>query len=91
MFDSYGDGELTDRLRAVWKDTRQDLDALVAAVPDEAVERYAVAGTPDEVRVRLSAVEAHVDHLILGGAWYRVPQQRLAENLWAILETFATS
>ena len=90
VFDSYGDGELTDRLRAVWKDSRRDLDALVAAVPDEAVERYAVAGTPDEVRDRLTAIEAHVDHLILGGAWYRVPAQRLAENLWAILETFGT-
>jgi hypothetical protein len=32
-----------------------------------------------------------VDHLILGGAWYKVPPQRLAENLWAILETFGTS
>ncbi len=91
VFDSYGDGELTDQLRAVWKDTRQDLDALVAAVPDEAVERYAVAGTPDEVKDKLAVYDAHVDHLILGGAWYRVPPQRLAENLWAILETFATS
>ena len=89
VFDSYGDGELTDRLRAVWKETGQDLDALVAAVPDEAVDRYAVAGTPDEVKDKLAVYDAHVDHLILGGAWYRVPPQRLAENLWAILETFA--
>jgi len=90
VFDSYGDGELTDRLRAVWKESRQDIDAMVAAVPDEAVERYAVAGTPDEVRDRLSRIEDHVDHLILGGAWYRVPPQRMVENLWAILETFGT-
>jgi alkanesulfonate monooxygenase SsuD/methylene tetrahydromethanopterin reductase-like flavin-dependent oxidoreductase (luciferase family) len=91
VFASYGDEELTSRLRQVWKDTGQDLDALVAAVPDEAVERYAVAGTPDEVPDRLAAIEQHVDHLILGGAWYKVPPQRLAENLWAILETFGTS
>jgi len=90
VFASYGDEALTDRLRQVWQDTDRDLDALVAAVPDEAVERYAVAGTPDEVRDRLAAIERHVDHVILGGAWYRVPQQRLAENLWAILETFGT-
>jgi probable F420-dependent oxidoreductase len=90
VFASYGDEELTSQLRDVWKRTGQDLDALVAAVPDEAVERYAVAGTPDEVRDRLPAIEQQVDHLILGGAWYRVPIERLAENLWAILETFGT-
>jgi probable F420-dependent oxidoreductase len=91
VFASYGDEELTGRLRQVWKDTGQDLDALVAAVPDEAVERYAVAGTPDEVTDKLADIERHVDHLILGGAWYKVPPQRLAENLWAILETFGTA
>jgi probable F420-dependent oxidoreductase len=91
VFDSYGDGELTGQLRAVWKDTGQDIDALVAAVPDEAVERYAVAGTPDEVRDRLDPLAQHVDHLILGGAWYRVRPERMAENLWAILQTFGTT
>jgi probable F420-dependent oxidoreductase len=91
VFDSYGDGQLTDQLRAVWKDTGQDIDAMVAAVPDEAVERYAIAGTPDEVRDRIGAIEAHVDHLVLGGAWYKVRPERMAENLWAILETFGTS
>jgi probable F420-dependent oxidoreductase len=91
VFASYGDEALTSQLRQVWKDTGQDLDALVAAVPDEAVDRYAVAGTPDEVKDKLAEIERHVDHLILGGAWYKVPPPRLAENLWAILETFGTS
>jgi probable F420-dependent oxidoreductase len=90
VFASYGDEALTGRLRDVWATTRQDLDALVAAVPDEAVERYAIAGTPDEVKDRLAAYERHVDHLILGGAWYKVPMSRMGENLWAILETFGT-
>ena len=90
VFDSYGDGELTDRLREVFKRTGRDLDAMVAAVPDQAVERYAVAGTPDEARDRLAAIERHVDHVVLGGAWYGVGRERLAENLWAILETFGT-
>ena len=91
VFASYGDEALTGQLRDVWKRTGQDLDALVAAVPDEAVERYAIAGTPDEVRDRLPEIERHVDHLILGGAWYKVPMARMAENMWAILETFASS
>ena len=88
VFASYGDEALTGVLRDVFKRTDRDLDAMVAAVPDEAVERYAVAGTPDEVRDRLPDIARHVDHLLLGGAWYRVPPARMAENLWAILETF---
>jgi probable F420-dependent oxidoreductase len=88
VFASHGDEALMERLRATWSSTGQDLDAMVAAVPDEAVERYAVAGTPDEVRERLGLLGRHVDHLILGGAWYRVPMARMAENLVAILETF---
>ncbi len=91
VFASYGDEELTDQLRRVFKETDRDIDAMVDAVPDEAVERYAVAGTPDEVRDRITAIEEQVDHLILGGAWYKVPTQRMAENLWAILETFGTA
>ena len=91
VFASYDDEELTGRLRQVWKDSSRDIDALVAAVPDEAVERYAVAGTPAEVRDRLGGIEQHVNHLILGGAWYGVAPQRQVENLWAILETFGTN
>ena len=90
VFASYGDEELTGQLRAVFKQDPANVDALVAAVPDEAVDRYAVAGTPDEARDKLAALEKHVDHIILGGAWYRVPTERLAENLWAILETFGS-
>ncbi len=90
VFASYGDEELTGELRDVWKRTGQDLDAMVDAVPDEAVARYAVAGTPAEVRDQLGAIEQHVDHLILGGAWYKVRPERMAENLWAILETFGS-
>ncbi len=88
VFASYGDEHLTDSLRRVWKETGQDLDAMVAAVPDEAVERYAIAGTPDEVKDRIEDYAALVDHLVLGGAWYKVAPQRMVENLWAILQTF---
>lgn len=91
VFASHGDEWLTDHLRSVWKETGRDYDALVAAVPDEAVERYAVAGTPDEARDRLGDLERHVDHVILGGAWYGVSGGRIAENLMAILETFGPS
>ncbi|MCC5949854.1 MAG: LLM class flavin-dependent oxidoreductase [Nitriliruptoraceae bacterium] len=100
VFDSYDDGELTDQLRVVFKRDPADIDALVAAVPDEAVERYAIAGTPEDVKDRMADFEATVradgsgvgvGHLILGGAWYRVRPERMAENLWAILQTFGTT
>lgn len=89
VFESYGDEELAATLNQVLKSSRKDPDAMVAAVPDEAVARYAVAGAPDEVRDQLAEIAAHVDHLILGGAWFKVPPARMAENLFAILETFA--
>ena len=90
VFASYGDEALTAELNHVLKASRKDPDAMVAAVPDEAVERYAVAGTPDEVRDRMASLSGKVDHLILGGAWFKVPMSRMAENLFAILETFGT-
>lgn len=91
VFASYGDESLTDTLNAVLKSSGKDPEAMIAAVPDKAVERYAVAGTPDEVKDRLADIAQHVDHLILGGAWFKVSKPRLAENLWATLETFAST
>jgi probable F420-dependent oxidoreductase len=90
VFASYGDEQLTSDLRKAWKaDDRYG--ALVETVPDEAVERYAVAGTPDEVRDKLDEYEDLVDNLVLGGAWYQVPMERLAENVWLIMRTFGES
>lgn len=90
VFDSCGDGALGERLRQLWRRGRPSLPALVAAVPDEAVDRYAIAGSPDEVKGRLDQMATHVDHVILSGAWYGVDSGRAAENLDAIVETFGT-
>jgi len=88
VFAAHGDEHLMETYRDVFISSGKDPDAMAAAVSDEVIDRYAVAGTPDEVRDRVAEYAAHLDHLILGGAWYRVPPQRMAENLWAILETF---
>jgi alkanesulfonate monooxygenase SsuD/methylene tetrahydromethanopterin reductase-like flavin-dependent oxidoreductase (luciferase family) len=88
VFDASGGGDLTAEMRAAW-DAR-DLETLVGAVPDRAVERYAIAGTPDEVVERLPAFRERVDHLVLQPAWHGVPPPRIAENLGAILETFGS-
>lgn len=89
VFAANGEAYLTEELGRVFANTGGDPQALAAAVPDDVLERYAIAGTPDEVRHRLDEVAGLVDHLILGGAWYRVPPARIAENLQAIVETFA--
>jgi alkanesulfonate monooxygenase SsuD/methylene tetrahydromethanopterin reductase-like flavin-dependent oxidoreductase (luciferase family) len=88
VFAAHGEASLTDDLGRVFADSGGDPDALAAAVPDQVVDRYAIAGTPDEVRDRLTPFAPLVDHLILGGAWYRVPAARMAENTAAIIETF---
>jgi probable F420-dependent oxidoreductase len=91
VFAAHGDEHLMDEFRRVFVSSGRDAQAMAAAVSDEVIDRYAIAGTPDEVRDRVAELDAHVDHLILGGAWYGVSQQRMAENLWAILETFDRS
>ena len=90
VFASCGDEVLTDVLRDTWKRSRQDPDALIEVIPDEAVERYAVAGTPDEVRDRLAEVGEHADEVMLGSVWWRIDPARMAENNAAIIETFAS-
>ena len=90
VFESYGDGALMDELRTVFKQSGGDAAAMAAAVPEEAVDRYAVAGTPDEVVDMLPAIADQVDHLVLGGAWYKVGPERMAENLFAVMETFGS-
>ena len=89
VFAASGEAYLTEELGRVFAESGGDPDALADAVPDAVLDRYAIAGTPDEVRDRLDDIGGLVDHLILGGAWYRVPTARMAENLDAILETFA--
>ena len=60
---------------------RRDLEAATRLVPDEAVEAFAVGGTPDQCRERLASyVDAGIEEpvlCILGGP----EEQRLALSL----------
>ena len=49
-----------ERIRRRFAETRADWDAVSAEVPDEMVDAMTLAGTPDEVRDRLAAVEARL-------------------------------
>ena len=86
VFESYGDEHLLDTLRTVFKRDRTDVEALRAAVPEEAVDRYAVAGTPAEVRDRLRELEPLADHVVIGGPWYRMHDEELLETTGATLD-----
>lgn len=88
VFESYGDEHLTDQLRNQWQRDKRDVAALRAAVPDEAVERYAVAGTPDEVRDQIAALDDRglADHWVIGGPWYRMSMEELGRNAMATLD-----
>lgn len=63
VFAANGDEVLLDDARAAMR--VDGIDGLHAAVPDDRLDRYAVAGTPDEVRERLGGWRELVDHLIL--------------------------
>lgn len=91
VFASYGDEELTVSLQRVFRQTKGDPGALADAVPDDVVHRYAVAGTPEEVRDQLAVFDPIADHLILGGAWYQVSRARADENMAAIIDVFGRS
>jgi probable F420-dependent oxidoreductase len=86
---SHGDEELAQRLRQVWAQTSGDPNALAAAVPDDAVERYSISGTSAEVHDRLAEFEQHIDHAILSVPWFGVSQAKIAENTSAIIESLA--
>jgi probable F420-dependent oxidoreductase len=76
-------------IRAAWD--RRDRAGMLAAVPDAMVDTMACAGTPAEVREQFSARFAGVyDHALLYSPSFGLDAGRFAENLDAIIETFAS-
>ncbi len=88
VFATYGDEHLMDPLRDQFKKDKRDIEALRALVPEEAVDRYAVAGTPDEVRDRIADLDARglADHWVIGGPWYRMSMEDLGRNAMATMD-----
>jgi probable F420-dependent oxidoreductase len=66
-----------------------DHRAMIEAVSGRMLEQMAVAGTPDEVRDALPALEKRYDHAALYSPSFTLPPERVAENTQAIIETFA--
>ena len=88
VFETYGDEHLMDGLRSQFARDRRDVEALRALVPEEAVDRYAVAGTPEEVRDRIADLDGRglADHWVIGGPWYRMRPADIARNTRATLD-----
>jgi probable F420-dependent oxidoreductase len=83
----HGFEDLVEPLREAF--ARQDFPAL-ADVALPMVDTFAIAGDPDECRAGVDAYQGLVDRVILGGAWVG-PQDSVAENHRAIIETFAVA
>jgi probable F420-dependent oxidoreductase len=88
VFESYGDEHLMGPLRDQFSRDKRDIEALRALVPEEAVDRYAVAGTADEVRDRVADLDGRglADHWVIGGPWYRMSMEDLGRNAMATLD-----
>lgn len=66
-----------------------DHQGMVDAVSDKMLEQMAVAGTVDEVRDAVPALEKRYDHAALYSPSFTLAPERVAENTEAIIETFA--
>lgn len=66
-----------------------DFAAMAAAVPDEMVDAIAITGRPDEVRDRLKQWEPLAQHVLLYSPSVGMKSGRVAENVDAIVDTFA--
>jgi probable F420-dependent oxidoreductase len=66
-----------------------DLDHMADACPDEMVDRLTIAGTPDEVRSRLSDYDGLADVVKLTPPTHLVPEEVTRLSQAAILEMFS--
>jgi alkanesulfonate monooxygenase SsuD/methylene tetrahydromethanopterin reductase-like flavin-dependent oxidoreductase (luciferase family) len=66
-----------------------DYQTMTEAVSPAMLDQMAVAGTADEVRDALPALEKRYDHAALYSPSFTLPPERVAENTQAIIDTFA--
>lgn len=67
-----------------------DTAGMIDACPDEMVETFTLAGTPDEVRTRMAAYQGVVDSVKLSPPTHHVPPEVTREAQHSILELFST-
>jgi probable F420-dependent oxidoreductase len=88
ILELHGFASHAEEIRAAWD--RRDRAAMLAAVPDAMVDAMACAGTSEEVRDQFAARFSGVyDSALLYSPSFGLSQQRLTENVDAILDTFS--
>ena len=64
---------------------------MVAAIPDEMVTTFAVAGTPDEVRARVQKLWQRADSMTLAPPAVGLDAKSIARHQTAIAKMFYTA
>jgi hypothetical protein len=82
-----GFGAEAAAIRAAFK--AGDYRAMAEAVSPVMLDQMAVAGTAEEVRDALPALEKRYDHAALYSPSFTLASERVAENTQAIIDTFA--
>ena len=68
---------------------RDDLNGMLAAVTDEMVDTFAIAGTPDQCRAKLASFD-NVRLVVLFSPSFQLGPDEIAANYEAILSCFAS-
>jgi alkanesulfonate monooxygenase SsuD/methylene tetrahydromethanopterin reductase-like flavin-dependent oxidoreductase (luciferase family) len=68
--------------------SRNDLDSMFKAIPDEMANTFALAGTRDEVRERIDDVWRSADSITITAPTYYLEPSRIAAYQSAIAQTF---
>lgn len=88
-FEAHGFGAEARAAAAAW--SGGDVATAVAAIPDEMVDTFSTAGTPDEVRERIERLSARADVVTLAppGLGGLLAAERVDAYRQAILQTFS--
>jgi probable F420-dependent oxidoreductase len=87
LFELHGWG--ADQLRIREAAQRRDVDAMVAAVPDAAIDAIGVVCRPGELADRVAAHAKDYDHLALTGMPWGVTLEQAEEDTYRIIDDMA--
>ncbi len=84
IFEVSGFAAQAEEIREAFR--RGDVDAMIAAVSEEMVDEFSVAGTADHVNDRLRRYDAVADHVVLFPPSFRIEPEKVKENLAMLIE-----
>jgi alkanesulfonate monooxygenase SsuD/methylene tetrahydromethanopterin reductase-like flavin-dependent oxidoreductase (luciferase family) len=84
LFELHGWANAQERIRQAASD--RDTEALIAAVPNEAIDAVAVACTPDQFGARMRAASTGFDHIALTPAPWGLTDEQTRDTTRRIIE-----